>query len=57
VRDTGVGLGTTTSGLGTGLRSLRERLHMIFGSDAELRMTEVEPHGVCAEIDLPAVEA
>jgi signal transduction histidine kinase len=54
VTDTGVGLQPTSTGLGTGLSTLRERLQLAFGGDAHLRVTEVEPHGVCAELDFPA---
>ncbi len=54
VSDTGVGLKPSGSGLGTGLSTLRERLQLIFGEDAQLRLTEQPPHGVCAELDLPA---
>ena len=54
VTDTGVGLQPTGDGLGTGLSTLRERLQLAFGGDAQLRLTEVEPHGVCAELDFPA---
>ena len=54
VVDTGVGLQPTSGGLGTGLSSLRERLQLVFGGDAHLRLSEVEPHGVCAELDFPA---
>lgn len=54
VTDTGVGLQTTGGGLGTGLATLRERLQLAFGSDAQLQLTEVEPHGVCAEMSFPA---
>ncbi len=54
VIDTGVGLRPAGGGLGTGLGSLRERLRLIFGDAAQLRLVEVEPHGVCAELDLPA---
>jgi LytS/YehU family sensor histidine kinase len=54
VVDTGVGLRPTDQGLGTGLSTLRERLKLIFGADAELRVRAEEPHGVCAELDLPA---
>ena len=57
VTDTGVGLKATGSGLGTGLSTLRERLQLAFGGDAQLRLTEVEPHGVCAELEFPAREA
>ena len=56
VTDTGVGFTTTASGLGTGLATLRERLQLAFGGEAQLRITEIEPHGVCAELDLPARE-
>jgi len=56
VKDTGVGLKQTGRGLGTGLATLRERLKLAFGSDARLTLTEVEPHGVCAEISIPVVE-
>ncbi|HEY5806986.1 MAG TPA: histidine kinase [Povalibacter sp.] len=54
VIDTGVGLNTSGSGLGTGLVTLRERMQLAFGGDAQLRLTEVEPHGVCAELNFPA---
>jgi Histidine kinase len=54
VRDTGVGLKQTGSGLGTGLSALRERLELSFGSDTQLNLTEVEPHGVCVELLFPA---
>ena len=50
VTDTGVGLRPNSRGLGTGLTTLRERLRLAFGKDAELTLTEVRPHGVCAEI-------
>jgi Histidine kinase len=54
VSDTGLGLKPTSGGLGTGLSTLRERLQLAFGGDAQLRLTEVEPHGVCAELEFPA---
>ena len=54
VTDTGVGLQPASHGLGTGLSTLRERLQLAFGGDAQLRLTEVKPHGVCAELDFPA---
>jgi LytS/YehU family sensor histidine kinase len=54
VSDTGVGLQTTSDGLGTGLSTLRERMQLTFGGDAQLRLLEVEPHGVCAELEFPA---
>jgi hypothetical protein len=57
VTDTGLGLESTGGGLGTGLATLRERLQLAFGDDARLDLRAVEPHGVCAEIDLPARRA
>ena len=56
VADTGVGLQATGSGLGTGLSTLKERLALAFRGDAQLRLTEHEPHGVVAELDFPAHE-
>jgi two-component sensor histidine kinase len=53
VCDTGVGLRPSGNGLGTGLSTLRERLQLIFGADAELRVSAQEPRGVCAELVLP----
>jgi len=57
VGDTGVGLKTTGAGLGTGLSTLKERLALAFRGDAQLRLTESEPHGVLAEVEFPAREA
>ncbi len=54
VSDTGVGLGAGAAGLGTGLSTLRERLQLVFGGDAQLRLSERQPHGVRAELDFPA---
>jgi hypothetical protein len=54
VSDTGIGLEATGQGLGTGLTTLRERLQLAFGNEAQLRLTEVAPHGVCAELEFPA---
>lgn len=56
VTDTGVGLKRVSRGLGTGLSTLRERLKLAYGGDAQLNLTEIEPHGVCAEIVFPARE-
>jgi len=53
VRDTGVGLQPGSRGLGTGLSTLRERLVLAFGDTATLRLSEVEPRGLCAELSLP----
>jgi hypothetical protein len=57
VGDTGAGLRTNHSGLGTGLATLRERLALIFGNQASLRVSALEPRGVVAELDLPALGA
>jgi two-component sensor histidine kinase len=57
ISDTGVGLKAAGSGLGTGLASLRERLQLAFGAEAQLRLSEVAPHGVRAEVCFPARSA
>jgi two-component sensor histidine kinase len=57
VTDTGIGLQMSGSGLGTGLGSLRERLQLAFGADAQLLLSEVVPHGVRAEVSFPARRA
>jgi hypothetical protein len=57
VVDTGVGLKSTGHGSGTGLSTLRERLQLFFGGDAQVRLAEIQPHGVCAELDFPARKA
>jgi LytS/YehU family sensor histidine kinase len=49
VSDSGVGLRQST-GSGTGLRNLRERLKMFYGSSARLDLTENSPHGLRAEL-------
>ncbi|MEO8779515.1 MAG: histidine kinase [Rhodanobacter sp.] len=54
VIDTGVGLRPAGDSLGTGLATLRERLQLIFGQDAQLRLNELVPRGVCAELEFPA---
>jgi LytS/YehU family sensor histidine kinase len=54
VTDTGAGLQRTAGGLGTGLATLLERLQLVFGGDAQLRLERLEPHGVRAELDFPA---
>jgi two-component sensor histidine kinase len=56
VTDTGVGLKVAGRGLGTGLASLRERLQLAFGAQAQLLLSEVVPHGVRAEVSFPARE-
>ena len=57
VSDTGIGLQSTGSGLGTGLSMLRERLRLVFGGNAYLRVAALEPRGVTAELDLPLRQA
>jgi hypothetical protein len=54
VSDTGAGLRQASSGLGTGLSTLRERLQLTFDGDADLRVTAQQPRGVCAELEFPA---
>ena len=54
VADTGGGFQEATSGLGTGLSALRERLALSFAGEARLRLTDNAPHGVVADLDLPA---
>ena len=53
VEDSGVGVQATSAGLGTGLSTLRERLLLAFGGRAELRLNEISPHGVRAEVEFP----
>ncbi|MCV2351996.1 sensor histidine kinase [Paucibacter sp. Y2R2-4] len=49
VSDSGVGL-AQSSGAGTGLRNLRERLKVFYGPSARLDLTENSPSGLRAEI-------
>ena len=53
VADTGVGL-SEAAGTGTGLRNLRERLLAAYGPRASVVLTEQVPHGVRADLRLPA---
>jgi LytS/YehU family sensor histidine kinase len=57
VRDTGVGLRAAGAGIGTGLATLRERLELAFGGDAELRLASVGPRGAVVEVEFPAQRA
>lgn len=57
VTDTGVGMGAPGTGLGTGLATLRERLQLVFGADASLRLSQRQPRGVSVELEFPAREA
>jgi sensor histidine kinase YesM len=53
VRDSGVGMGKSRGGLGTGLTTLRERLQLVFGDRAQLRVDSIQPRGVVAEVAFP----
>jgi LytS/YehU family sensor histidine kinase len=53
VTDTGAGLHPSTNSLGTGLTTLRERLQLMFGEAAQLRLSAGTPGGVVAEVDIP----
>jgi LytS/YehU family sensor histidine kinase len=54
VTDSGAGLHETANGLGTGLTTLRERLRLIFGDAAQLRLMSCAPRGVRVEVEVPA---
>lgn len=56
VQDSGVGLGASGQGLGTGLRTLRERLQLVFNGEVQLQLHAVQPHGVRVELSFPALE-
>jgi sensor histidine kinase YesM len=53
VADTGRGL-VPGSGGGTGLANIRSRLKAMYGTAASLSLRHNQPHGVVAEVDLPA---
>ncbi len=57
VQDTGIGLHEGSDGAGTGLSSLRQRLQLYFGGDAQLDVHAVEPAGVLASLNFPAIPA
>lgn len=54
VTDNGVGLqiSPSTKGTGIGLKSIRERLQLLYGLDAELRIAGSCDGGVCARIQI-----
>jgi len=54
VTDTGAGLRPSANSLGTGLTTLRERLQLIFGDAAQLRLSAGAGGGVVVEIEMPA---
>jgi len=54
VADTGVGFGRApTAGTGTGLANIRERLKLLYGDAAELRISDNRPAGTRASIVVP----
>lgn len=53
VLDTGRGLVGGEDGLGTGLANLRERLRLLHGEMASLRLSPLQPHGVSAALIIP----
>ena len=54
VTDTGVGFGrAATAGTGIGLSNIRERLKLLYGGDAELRIADNEPSGTRITIVVP----
>ena len=54
VADTGAGLHPSANGPGTGLTALRERLQLMFGGAAHLRLAAGASRGVVVEVDIPA---
>ena len=54
VADTGLGFGKAeTAGTGVGLANVRERLQLLYGSRAQVRITENRPSGTVVTIELP----
>jgi signal transduction histidine kinase len=54
VADDGEGFNTKTSGTGIGLKNLRERLGLAYGSQAALGVVANAPTGVAATLTIPA---
>ncbi|MBL8298600.1 MAG: histidine kinase [Rhodanobacteraceae bacterium] len=54
VADDGIGFGSGTSGTGIGLRNVRERLKLAYGSAASFSIVANFPNGVAASISVPA---
>src|SRR6185295_4282940 len=52
ITDTGAGLHQSANSLGTGLTTLRERLHLIYGDAAHLRLTSGAARGVVVEVEM-----
>jgi signal transduction histidine kinase len=54
VADTGLGFGrAATAGTGVGLNNVRERLQLLYGGQASLKVTENQPTGTVATITVP----
>ena len=54
VADDGIGLATSTAGSGIGLRNVRERLQLAYGSEASFDLAGNFPECVAATITVPA---
>ncbi|HEY1393201.1 MAG TPA: histidine kinase, partial [Methylibium sp.] len=54
VADTGLGFGqAATAGTGTGLANIRERLQLLYGAKAQLKIAENQPSGTAVTIVVP----
>ena len=54
VADTGLGFGkSATAGTGTGLNNIRERLQLLYGSKAQMTITENAPSGTVVALTVP----
>lgn len=62
IEDTGVGLdedasfGVGHSGEGMGIVNVKERLRRLYGGNARLELTDVEPHGLRVTVSIPLAE-
>lgn len=56
VEDDGVGLGSGNGSSGVGLRNIRERLQLLYGENASLRLTGHPEGGSCATLEIPFEE-
>ncbi len=57
VADDGQGFSEQSNGTGIGLRNVRERLRLAYGSEASLSVVANFPSGVAATITVPASDA
>ncbi len=54
VADTGLGFGKApTAGTGTGLSNIRERLQLLYGNKAQVKITENQPSGTVVTLTVP----